>query len=404
MKYLLFIVGLSIPLYVIRFSIGGIPTNVMEVVIIIAGLIMLLQQGIYRSLLNPKTYQYKGVRIFAILLALATIAVIVSGDLRASLGILKGYFMIPALLLVILAQFKQEQYQFLIRGIIGSGLMVAMITIVQVLFSGFDNGFRPNALYALGLDPAVSQGGFSNYIAMYLIPIFIVSLSRQYVSVHFRYFVGSILLGGILLTQSYAGIFALLGVFLVWILTQYRSRNMFMKIVKSYLSILVIIGLILFGLWQINTPKFQSLLDMDNRNSITTRVQIWDTSLTMIQRNPLVGIGLADFQRVYTETIPTKYFPPYEWLVPQPHNLYFAFWLQLGLGGIIWLLYILVYCVRRYREAIRENDWELYWLNLSLLSIFIYGILDTPFWKNDLALLFLVILYGIIAHKKDSNA
>lgn len=403
MKYLLFIVGLVIPLYVIRFSISGIPTNVMEIVIIMVGLLMLLQRGIYRSVLSLKTYQHKGVWIFGILLGLAAIAVMVSGDLRASLGVLKGYFMIPSLLLVILSQFKQEQYQFLIRGIIGGGLMVAMITIVQVLFSGFDNGFRPNALYALGLDPAVSQGGFSNYIAMYLVPLFIVSLSRHYVSVHFRYFVGSILLGGILLTQSYAGIFALLGVFLVWIFTQYRSRTMLMRIARSYLAIIGIIILILFGLWQINTPKFQSLLDMDNRNSITTRLQIWDTSLTMIQNNPITGIGLADFQRVYTETIPTKYFPPYEWLVPQPHNLYFAFWLQLGLGGFIWLLYVLVYCVRRYREAIQENDWELYWLNLSLLSIFIYGILDTPFWKNDLALLFIVLLYGIIAHKKELN-
>lgn len=403
MKYLLFIVGLSIPLYVIRFTIAGIPTNILEVVIVMVGLAMLLQKGIYRSLLNPKTYRHKGVRLFGILLGLTMIAVIVSGDLRASLGVLKGYFMIPALLLVILAQFKQEQYQFLMRGAIGSGLMVAMITIVQVLFSGFDNGFRPNALYSLGLDPAVSQGGFSNYIAMYLVPLFIISLSRQYVSVHFRYFVGSILLGGILLTQSYAGIFALLGVFLVCIFTQYRSRTMLIKIVKSYLSIFMIIGLVIFGLWQMNTPKFQSLLDMDNRNSITTRAQIWDTSITMIRNNPIMGIGLADFQRVYTETIPTKYFPPYEWLVPQPHNLYFAFWLQLGLGGIIWLFYVLVYCVRRYREAIKENDWELYWLNLSLISIFIYGILDTPFWKNDLALLFLVILYGITAHKKELN-
>jgi O-antigen ligase len=174
-------------------------------------------------------------------------------------------------------------------------------------------------------------------------------------------------------------------------------------ILKKYL--LPILGVIIafiaiFGIWQFNTPKFQSLLDMNNRNSITTRVQIWDTSIAMIIDNPVLGIGLADFQRVYAETIPAKYFPPYEWLVPEPHNLYFAFWLHLGLAGIIWLIYILRYTIIRLIESIKSNQWETYWLSLSLLSIFLYGILDTPFWKNDLALVFLVILYGVVGKRK----
>jgi O-antigen ligase len=166
------------------------------------------------------------------------------------------------------------------------------------------------------------------------------------------------------------------------------------------ISIALIIGVSLFGFWQFNTPKFQSLLDMENRNSITTRIQIWDTAITMIRENPILGIGLADFQRVYSETIPEKYFPPYEWLVPEPHNLYFAFWLHLGLAGIIWLIYVLRYTILKLIEAIKSNQWEAYWLSLSLLSIYIYGILDTPFWKNDLALLFIVILYGVVGKRK----
>ncbi|NBP56923.1 O-antigen ligase domain-containing protein [bacterium] len=255
----------------------------------------------------------------------------------------------------------------------------------------------------------MAQGGFANYIAMYLVPIFVLSLSRRNIPVELRWFVIAVLFTGIITTQSYAGIFALIGVLGVWILTrillsQKNQQNLITNpIVKKYsLPIIgvIIISLAGFGIWQFNTPKFQSLLDMNNRNSITTRIQIWDTSIAMIKDNLVLGIGLADFQRVYAETIPYKYFPPYEWLVPKPHNLYFAFWLHLGLAGIMWLTYVLRYTIIRLISAIKSNHWETYWLSLSLLSIFLYGILDTPFWKNDLALLFLVILYGVVEQKK----
>lgn len=409
MSRIFFGLGLIIPLYVIRFTIFGIPTNILEIGIGAVLLIFLIQFRDYKNLLQISNFWKPKTMIFGSLLFLASIGVFVSEELRASLGIWKAYFVLPSLLLLILSQMRQKYYISLIRGIIGSGLTVAIITIAQVVVLGLNGEFRPTAMYALGLDPAVAQGGFANYIAMYLVPIFVLSLSRRNIPVELRWFVITVLFTGIISTQSYAGIFALIGVLVVWILTRIllskkNQQNLITSpIVRKYsLPILgvIIISLIGFGIWQFNTPKFQSLLDMNNRNSITTRVQIWDTSIAIIRDNPVLGIGLTDFQRVYAETIPTKYFPPYEWLVPEPHNLYFAFWLHLGLAGIIWLIYVLRYIVIRLIEAIKSNNWETYWLSLSLLSIFLYGILDTPFWKNDLALLFLVILYGVVGKRK----
>ena len=409
MSRIFFGLGLIIPLYVIRFTIFGIPTNVLEIGIGAVLLIFLIQFRDYKNLLQISNYWKPKTIIFGSLLLLASIGVFVSEELRSSLGIWKAYFVLPSLLLLILSQMGQKYYVSLIRGIIGSGLVVAIITIAQVVVLGLDGEFRPTALYALGLDPAVSQGGFANYIAMYLVPIFVLSLSRRNIPVELRWFVITVLFIGIISTQSYAGIFALIGVLVVWILTrilvsQQNKQNIITNpILKKYLLPIlgvIIISLMGFVFWQFNTPKFQSLLDMNNRNSITTRVQIWDTSIAIIRDNPVLGIGLADFQRVYAETIPEKYFPPYEWLVPEPHNLYFAFWLHLGIAGIIWLIYVLRYIIIRLIEAIKSNHWETYWLSLSLLSIFLYGILDTPFWKNDLALVFLVILYGVVGKRK----
>jgi O-antigen ligase len=405
MNKLLFILGLIIPLYIIRFPIWGIPTNILEVAIAFVGLVFLLQYKNWASLMKLETYHSREFVVFGSLLLLAIIGVFISQDLRGSLGVWKAYFVLPILLIWIVSQLKRDAYRVLLRGIIGSGVVVAIISIVQVVVMGFNNSFRPTALYALGLDSAVSQGGFSNYIAMYLVPIFVLTLSRKNLPIELRYTIGTILFTGIIITQSYAGIFALAGVFMIWgitrlVLRRKHSGKTSKPLIKPSIVVLVILGILLFGIWQINTPKFKTLLDMDNRNSITARVQIWDTATTMIAKSPILGIGLADFQRVYTEIIPQKYFPPYEWLVPEPHNLYFAFWLHLGIGGIIWLIVVLRLTISRLIGTIRDGKWDVYWLSLSLISIFLYGILDTPFWKNDLALLFLVILYGVIREKK----
>ena len=409
MNRIFFGLGLIIPLYVIRFTVFGIPTNVLELGIGAVLLIFLIQFRDYKNLLQIFKFWNPKAIILGSLLILASLGVVVSEDLRASLGIWKAYFVLPILVLLLLSQMKPKYYISLIRGIIGSGLIVAIITIAQVVVLGVEGSFRPTALYALGLDPAVAQGGFANYIAMYLVPIFVLSLSRRNIPIELRWFAVLVLFSGIITTQSYAGIFALIGVLAIWTLTRIyiskqNQQNLITNpVLKKYsLPIMgvIIVCLTIFGIWQFNTPKFQSLLDMNNRNSITTRVQIWDTSISIIRDNPVLGIGLSDFQRVYAKIIPTKYFPPYEWLVPEPHNLYFAFWLHLGLAGVIWLIYVLRYTILRLIESIKSNQWETYWLSLSLLSIFLYGILDTPFWKNDLSLLFLVILYGLIRERK----
>ena len=222
MNRIFFGLGLIIPLYVIRFTVFGIPTNVLEIGIGAVVLIFLIQ---FRLLQIFKFWNPKAM-IFGSLLILASLGVVISEELRASLGIWKAYFVLPILVLLLLSQMKPKYYISLIRGIIGSGLIVAIITIAQVVVLGVDGSFRPTALYALGLDPAVAQGGFANYIAMYLVPIFVLSLSRRNIPIELRWFAVLVLFSGIITTQSYAGIFALIGVLAIWTLTRiYISKQ-----------------------------------------------------------------------------------------------------------------------------------------------------------------------------------
>jgi O-antigen ligase len=111
----------------------------------------------------------------------------------------------------------------------------------------------------------------------------------------------------------------------------------------------------------------------------------------MIKNNPLFGIGPGNFQEKYLEY--QEYFPPYlEWAVPQPHNLYLAFWLESGLVGLTGFIWIIFLFFKDNKNAIRENR-EIGILFLEIMIyILVHGMVDTTYWRNDLALVFWAVM------------
>ena len=122
---------------------------------------------------------------------------------------------------------------------------------------------------------------------------------------------------------------------------------------------------------------------------------IWNSSAKIIRDNPAFGIGPGNFQKEYLDY--QKYFPPYlEWAVPQPHNLYLAFWLQSGIFGLIGFLLLVYFWLGNLFKKIRQKN-SFFGLEAVLAEIMLYiiivGLFDTPVWKNDLALVFSAIVF-----------
>ena len=393
MKRFSFILALVLPLYVIRFKVFFIPTNLFEIFAIIFILIWLLKNkfGGISKLWKTFSNNY----IFWLFGIISCIGLINTNQTLDSLGVWKSYFIIPLILGMIFINNK-KLYDGFIKGLIVSSLYVGGISIVQVLLSGFRQDFRPTAIYNLGLDPNVSQGGFANYIGMYLTPIIFLSLYHNFSkNKKANYILTGILIVGNIITQSYISILTMILGFMIYfgiLLVSQRKLNI--KKVTVNISIIAVI-LIGFIAWQSRTAKFQNLFDLEKRNSITTRVQIWDTAWTMITQKPILGYGLADFQSNYEREVPKKHFPPFEWLVPEPHNLYLAFWFHTGILGIIWLILV----IKKLIYALFSNQ-DMIWLNISFVSILIYGLFDTVFWKNDLSVLFVIVLIRLFITKK----
>lgn len=393
---LLIVLGTVVPLYTVRFHIGPIGTNMMEILWFsyCFGYLgtQIIRSGWDRFFTN---YLRQESIVLIGLLCIGLIGLFTTSELIASLGVFKSYIILPIISYIVLRAHSQTQIYHIISGVLISGLVMTSISGYQLFVLGFH---RPTAWYSIGLDPNVSQGGFANYIALYLTAIIWLGVSFKDIHKSIQYLVSGILLLGIILTQSYIALFAMGVTGILYGVSQYQhgiSR-------RSALLLGIFLTIIVIGLsfWQVSTPKFQALIDPNTRNSITTRLQIWHTSVNIIQDNPLFGIGLSDFQRVYTETVPELYFPPYEWLVPEPHNTYLSLFMKAGIIGLLWGLGILIYSVHLVMKWFRSQNLP---LALALITPFIYGLMDTAIWKNDLIMVFVLVVSIIQLIEKENK-
>ena len=152
----------------------------------------------------------------------------------------------------------------------------------------------------------------------------------------------------------------------------------------------MLVGIILISLmifWQINHTRAEKAFEGIERSSWASRLMIWNASEKIIfsDGNWFWGIGPGNFQEQYL--VYQKHFPSYlEWAVPHPHSLYLSFWLQSGLVGLVAFLFILR---QWFKQVFKVEERVVKTIAISImLYILIHGIVDTTYFKNDLAVIF----------------
>jgi O-antigen ligase len=204
-----------------------------------------------------------------------------------------------------------------------------------------------------------------------------------------------VLIVALFLTKSYGAFLGILAAFLFLVAKGIKEK----KKKWFYLGIVFLV-LATFVLLQISTPKFAELFNISGRTSIASRIEIWKASFLMIKENPILGTGLGTFQQVYTEYIPRVAWPPLEWAVPQPHNIFLAFWLNMGILGLFAFIWIVIEFFKL------KVSYSLFLIRYSLLAamicILVHGLVDTPYWKNDLSCLFWIIV-GVMIVISNTN-
>ncbi len=415
---------LLIPAYLIRFDIFGIPTNVLEIMVLVGfglsvfynwfkrGSASLDQNGLKRPSLKP---------IFlpvALILAGLLISTLINENWQVGFGIIKGWFVVPLVFGWILMRERkgkegEKWLKSVLKWLYWSVFLVSAISLVYYFMGDLTYDGRLKAFY---LSP--------NHLAMYLAPAIFIGayLARNQkpkisakggsasggknqeekfknYSIFSVYAVSLlIILSSLYLTYSYAAWAAVvLSLIIVAIVKNKRINK------RIVLLGLIIFLLIIASQW--NSEKFANLKNF-TRSSLESRIIIWQSAGKILKDNLIFGIGPGNFQNKYLEY--QKYFPPYlEWAVPQPHNLYFAFWLQTGIVGLAGFIILVI---KWFKELIsllkkQKNGADIAAVLLGImLYVLLHGLADTTYWKNDLAMVFWIIFsLGIIVKSMRLN-
>lgn len=390
--------------YFFRFTIAGVPFTGTEIFIYFLFSFWFLSVARYRKNFYWDRLMRQYWLALFLLLAGASIGVwlapdqipLPSGELlnakRAALGIWKGWVFAPMLYFVTLTQILRTaaDVKILLKWFVCSSALAGLAA----------HGF---ALFGDGLTFDLRLCGFfesANYLALYLVPGLLMSvwffLQRTYPLKKTDYLnLGSlvVLSYSLFLTKSYAGIlsiFGALGLYAVYQLLRRPESRAKILAGAGLLSLLFAVALAT----QINTPKFRQFLDWENRSSTSVRMEIYQTSWDLVKKYPLTGHGPGLFQANYQNQAPlTLKRAPLEWNMPHPHNIFLGFWLNAGLLGLIAFILILILCHRRFTFPL-----------IALWGIVIHGFFDMPFWKNDLAMIFwLVVGCMVVLQQKEKS-
>jgi O-antigen ligase len=119
------------------------------------------------------------------------------------------------------------------------------------------------------------------------------------------------------------------------------------------------------------------------------RERIWVATLRMLREHPIFGAGLDSYQTTMApyRLADTNLVPE-----PYPHNIILTSWTELGLLGLAAFLYLLIsLTVRPWRALARASGLyrPLLWgLGAGFVMIAVHGLVDSPYWQNDLSVEF----------------
>lgn len=396
-KYLLLAPVVLIPTYIFRFQLLGIPTNVFEISVLIAGLALFVD-WLVKYFTNRAVKCNFGYPLVYAVLFFAVIGVYFSADKNVALGILKGWFLLPAILyLLIINYFPKDRLKsislavFVSLMIISAWAALQKLGIISTLFYQVgDVGFIDYLSRFRAFGPFESP----NYLAMFIVPATFISLP---IFGYFKSATDKTLIASLYILPLYAlyashslgGLLAF-GFASIAFISFNTAKSHRLKILNSGWKMAGMVTLLVLV-----AAAFAYIFSSigSETYSRSMRVDIYRYSWQLIRENPVFGIGLGQFQSmVEAISIDNLGFQLYGLSYAlHPHNLFLNLWLSLGILGLISFIFLVVSFFQRLGRS-RGNVLLSAGLFAAMTAILVHGLIDTTYFKNDLSTIFWLIL------------
>jgi hypothetical protein len=464
MRWLLLLIIALLPTYLVRFSIGGIPTTMIEVLLLALFLSWFIQRRAslrvtgYRLLIPPTLRAPLVLFIFA-----SVVSVIIAPDRLAALGLWRAYILEPLLFFIVMMDVARDwktgasspsvlsgsnaaifptsslktphqcstllrrfscvcrkNFSHSSRTTLGENtlwrdvtialslptIVIALVAILQwfdpVGFGVFpipNPAWIPEAVRrATGVYP------FPNAIGLFLAPI--VPLFVYHIMISFR----GIFTRRQLLSVTY------------WLLITTAAIAAIMMARSDGAIIALFIGLFCFGVmhaptrrWTLGVVFFATLVLAFSplRTSIaqkltfqeasgTVRIEQWYGTIAMLRDRPVLGAGLAAYPEAFAPYNRQAHIEVFQY----PHNILLNFWTEMGLLGVLAFGWILVVFFRiTWRQLLTpHSSLQTIVIITVMIVLLIHGLVDVPYFKNDLALFFWIPFVLLYVLPRDAHA
>ena len=425
----------ALPAYQIRFNLGFLPMTLLEAMILVLFAAWFIKAWRAGELpLFSKTSQgikhYPFYLEIILLLIVALVSAGVAGFTNASLGILKAYFIEPVMFFIVFVNvFKiKENRNKIFWALAISAFLVSLVAIYQWL----NGNLLPAAWQGSGRVTSIFP--YPNALGLYLAPIAIVLFSWLISNIQYpisnkkldiRYWILSTVTPSLIVVLSIMSIFlaysqgtmaGLAAAFIIFgILYNWRSRLV--------VTAVMVAALITLSLSPIGLGRLQSKIMLRDLDGQIRRQQWAETRKMLAGGRIITGAGLAnyqmavapyhqegifvrdyndsDFQRkvVFNADYRRRVWQPLE-IYLYPHNIFLNFWSELGLAGMLLFLWIIVKyfiislkSIKSVKSIKSERERALILgLACAMIVIVVHGLVDAPYFKNDLAVLFWVLV------------
>jgi O-antigen ligase len=370
------------PAYTIRWRVGPLPTTLLELAIAVTFAAFVVESIRLGS--RPAWWTNVTLPAFVFLIA-GAISVIVPPDHRAAAGLFRAYVVEPIAFgfVVMNAITTARRALAVAAGLALGGAVAGLANSIVVI------GALLHHTYDVAQTPPVVIYNTANAVALYLVPLvaFAGAVVLHWPGRKERILAGAFVAVGVfcvLLSFSRGGYLALAAVAVGLALSHRRGWWLIGA------GAVVAAGLLLI-------PAFRRRIETeinfgDPHNTLVGRSHLWDATFQMLRDHPVFGAGLSGFATAiapyWNATHPDRF--------TYPHNIVLNFWTETGILGLVAFAAIVGAAIARAWRGWRrsDNEWRVIHLGVfvALVAVLVHGLVDVPYWKNDLSLEFWALL------------
>ncbi len=393
MGYLIILTFVLAPSFVWRFNLGPLPTNLLMVWVVLVWIIFTINLISKKQLNNfwgfIKALDKKILIASGLFLLSGLISLFIRGADKEKLGQFIVLFIQPISLFAITG-YLTNQNPKIKQQLTNAVYIFLAIAGIYAVIQYFSLWNLPAEYWGNALEPkrAVSFFGHPNFYALFAAPLLAFLLPdlfeklKQSLTKNLSWIIlWGLGLIGLVLSLSRAG---WLGLGLVGLLYTLIAGT---KPVKRLMGLAAIIAVAIIVIMP--NLRYRFITPFYGEKSANSRVELWHDGITGISESPILGLGLNGFSQEW-KNINSD--------VAQnsanfPHNIFLDMWVDLGILGLITFVFLCgLFIYRGFKNYKSSNIFFPIAVTLFILTLLIQGQLDNPYFRNDLALVFWIIL------------